>query len=265
MLGRIRNRFTYANVVMTLALVFAMTGGAYAAKHYLITSTKQISPKVLKALQGKRGPAGPQGLQGPAGPAGPAGPQGAAGASGKNGANGESVTASEVKAGEAACGKLGGSKFKVAGSETFACNGKEGSPWTAGGTLPSGKSEHGAWSISDVTSANDELVDVPISFPLPLESSLGASQVHVIEVGQEGKEGCEGGTSANPIADPGNLCIYITFGQFTGVNAKEIESVVNPEELAPGAGRSGAVILSGSGFGLKENTEGFGVWVVTAP
>jgi hypothetical protein len=29
---------------MTIALVFAMSGGAYAANHFLITSTKQISP-----------------------------------------------------------------------------------------------------------------------------------------------------------------------------------------------------------------------------
>jgi hypothetical protein len=39
MFSKIRKRLTYANVAMTLALVFAMTGGAYAAKHYLITST----------------------------------------------------------------------------------------------------------------------------------------------------------------------------------------------------------------------------------
>ena len=40
MIGLIRKRLTYANVAMTLALVFAMTGGAFAAKHYVITSTK---------------------------------------------------------------------------------------------------------------------------------------------------------------------------------------------------------------------------------
>jgi hypothetical protein len=39
-----------ADVSVSLALVFAMTGGAYAARKIIITSTKQISPKVLKKL-----------------------------------------------------------------------------------------------------------------------------------------------------------------------------------------------------------------------
>lgn len=47
MFSRIRKRLTYANVAMTMALVFAMSGGAYAAKKYVITSTKQIKPSVL--------------------------------------------------------------------------------------------------------------------------------------------------------------------------------------------------------------------------
>ena len=42
MFERVRRRVSYANVAATLALVFAMTGGAYAAKQYVITSTKQI-------------------------------------------------------------------------------------------------------------------------------------------------------------------------------------------------------------------------------
>ncbi len=46
MFSMIRKRLTYANVAMTLALVFAMTGGAYAAKKYMITSKKQIKPSV---------------------------------------------------------------------------------------------------------------------------------------------------------------------------------------------------------------------------
>jgi hypothetical protein len=75
----VRRHLTYANVVATLALVFAMTGGALAAKHYLINSTSQINPKVLQKLRaatGKTGAAGSQGKQGLAGPAGGPGPIG---------------------------------------------------------------------------------------------------------------------------------------------------------------------------------------------
>ncbi len=74
-----RKRLSYANVAATLALVFSMTGGAMAANHYLISSTKQIKPSILKKLKGNAGakgatgPQGPQGAQGGAGPAGPAG------------------------------------------------------------------------------------------------------------------------------------------------------------------------------------------------
>ena len=76
---------TYANVAATLALVFAMAGGAAAASHYLITSTKQISPKVLKELKKP----GAKGATGATGPAGPAGANGANGANGAAGAKGE--------------------------------------------------------------------------------------------------------------------------------------------------------------------------------
>lgn len=82
----IRKRLTYANVVATLALVFAMSGGALAASKYLITSTKQISPKVIKSLKGKAGQAG---KQGPAGPTGPAGKDGQKGEKGERGERGE--------------------------------------------------------------------------------------------------------------------------------------------------------------------------------
>ena len=71
MFSAIQKRLTYANVVATLALVFAMGGSAVAAKHYLVNSTKQINPKVLKKLKGHNGKTGPTGPAGPAtGPAG---------------------------------------------------------------------------------------------------------------------------------------------------------------------------------------------------
>jgi hypothetical protein len=81
-----RRHLSYANVAATLALVFAMSGGALAANHYLINSTKQINPKVLKKLKGRAGRAG---LNGAAGKGGAAGKEGAAGAAGKEGARGK--------------------------------------------------------------------------------------------------------------------------------------------------------------------------------
>jgi len=71
-----RRHLNYANVVATLALVFAMSGGALAAKHYLINSTKQINPKVLKKLKGNAGKTGATGATGAPGKEGPAGKEG---------------------------------------------------------------------------------------------------------------------------------------------------------------------------------------------
>ncbi len=65
-----RRRLSYANVTATLALVFAMSGGALAANHYLINSTKQINPKVLKKLKGSTGKTGAAGATGATGPKG---------------------------------------------------------------------------------------------------------------------------------------------------------------------------------------------------
>jgi hypothetical protein len=84
-----RRRLSYANVTATLALVFAMSGGALAANHYLITSTKQVSPKVLKKLTGKAGKAGTNGANGAAGATGITGAQGLQGKEGPQGKTGE--------------------------------------------------------------------------------------------------------------------------------------------------------------------------------
>src|SRR6476646_10054880 len=89
-MNAIRRHLSYANVVATLALVFAMSGSALAAKHYLINSTNQINPKVLKKLKGKTGSRGPTGTIGPAGVQGLAGTPGKDGAQGKEGPRGPS-------------------------------------------------------------------------------------------------------------------------------------------------------------------------------
>jgi hypothetical protein len=89
-----RRRLSYANVAATLALVFAMSGGALAASHYLINSTRQINPKVLKKLKGARGARGGTGAAGPRGATGAGGPPGKDGAPGKDGSPGTSAAAS---------------------------------------------------------------------------------------------------------------------------------------------------------------------------
>jgi hypothetical protein len=81
-------RLTYANVVSTLALILATGGSAVAAQHYILTSTKQIKPSVLRQLRGNNGARGAQGLQGPQGAAGAPGPQGLVGAAGPGGPQG---------------------------------------------------------------------------------------------------------------------------------------------------------------------------------
>jgi len=82
-MGTLRRHLSYANVVATMALVFAMSGGALAASHYLITKTSQIKPSVLKKLKGNIGHVGATG---------PSGPQGSVGKEGQPGSAGESGT-----------------------------------------------------------------------------------------------------------------------------------------------------------------------------
>ena len=263
MFSAIRKRVTFANVAMTLALVFAMTGGAYAAKKYLITSTKQISPKVLKSLQGKAGAqgpaghAGPQGSPGAQGPAGAAGKDGAPGANGKDGANGESVASSTLKAGEEGC-KEGGSKFVVGAKTTTACNGEkgakgaEGNPWTPNGTLPSEATETGTWSFGPETREGLEIRSIA-SFPIPLAKAFGEKEVHIIE-GTATAE-CPG-NSHEPAAAPGNFCLYVEYLQNATVGY-----VLTSGETVIGTGKAGAfAYLNLTGV----EAEGVGSWAVTA-
>ena len=94
----LRRHLSYANVAATLALVFAMSGGALAASHYIITKTSQIKPSVLKKLKGNAGRTGPTGSQGTAGKAGALGATGKEGAPGKEGPAGSAVAYARIEA-----------------------------------------------------------------------------------------------------------------------------------------------------------------------
>jgi hypothetical protein len=105
--GAPRKRMSYANVAATLALVLALGGGtAWAAQHYLITSTNQIKPSVLKSLRGYRGYRGYRGANGT---------NGANGATGATGATGANLTSqTPLPSGQSESGFYGG----AAGSST---------------------------------------------------------------------------------------------------------------------------------------------------
>jgi hypothetical protein len=268
MLAAARKRVTYANVVMTLALVFAMTGGAFAAKHYLITSTKQISPKVLKALKGARGPAGATGAQGPAGSQGPAGANGKDGTNGSNGSNGAAGESVKVAAaGSSECAGLGGARFSNGTGAATACNGRTG--FTK--TLPSGATETGDWGVADNTTAFKEILS-GVSFNIPLEKA--PTPVYV-KANATSSEHCPG-TVAEPAAAPGYLCVYAHEEQGWYVSSQE--KIVTPTICALGAepafecvtvtSETGSADPTGFGIVGLSSEEGtifaYGTWAVTA-
>ncbi|HEY3829209.1 MAG TPA: hypothetical protein VGL57_08440 [Solirubrobacteraceae bacterium] len=238
---RRRVRVTPSGVVAVFALVFAMSGGAYAAGRYAITSTKQISPKVLKALAGKPGAAGAQGTAGAAGSAGAPGPQGPAGAAGTKGETGST-------------GEKGATGEKGP-------KGANGSPWTAGGTLPAEATETGAWSVGAGNAGDVALAAVAgeageraaVSFTIPLAAPLNEEHVQSNPVGfptatssSDQIEHCPGNVE-EPKAQAGFLCVY------TGASS-EIETPT-PYIVAPSAGTISQIKGLGTGTAGAELLE----------
>jgi hypothetical protein len=233
MLSAIRKRIhvSPATAIATLALVFAMTGGAYAANKFLITSTKQISPKVLKALKGAKGANGANGANGAQGATGPAGATGPGGATGPAGAG---VTGPAGATG---------------------ATGAQGVPGTTGftETLPKEKTEIGDWSIGQV--ASESLQFDSVSFVIPLESA--PIPVYVRE-NQTEPTHCPG-TVKSPAAAPGYLCVYD--GQESNINHEPTGlGSVSPVVCSNG----GTLPASGCAFGKSPGTADRGGFDVTA-
>lgn len=84
MLRIVRRSFNVPTAVAVVALVFAMTGGAFAAKDY-VTGPAHASKKGKRGPRGLRGPRGPKGLIGPKGDTGAKGERGPEGPKGETG------------------------------------------------------------------------------------------------------------------------------------------------------------------------------------
>jgi len=280
MFKQVRERLGSAGLVVAIvALIVALSGGAYAATSgsgggkATASSGKRGKPG-KQGKPGKPGPAGPQGPQGVPGPKGDTGAPGQNGTNGVNGADGKSVITSIEPEG-ANCAE-GGTKL-VGTVTTYACNGEEGeegpegprgpegSPWTVGGVLPPGETETGAWAFN----ANDADAEifVPISFTLPLGVELGEEDVHFQNV--PSKPAFEAacplpGSASEPAAPPGKLCIY--FNSFGGAPVNATFTRISKLTILnePGSNSSGAVLEFAFSGAAGELAQGSGSWAVTA-
>ena len=279
MFQQVRERLGSAGLaVAVLALIVALSGGAYAATQSAKKSSKTLTNAQIIALIKKQTKPGPQGAPGPQGSPGQAGTQGAQGTQGLPGKQGDQgvpgdqgdpgppgdpgksvkVTpftgAEEEPPNEGPCEGEGGATMEVELSliEDTICNGKEGSPWTAGGVLPPGAVETGAWGFNATTADTD--VVAPISFTIPLGAAISSTHTHFQGEPNFGDSCNE--LAFEPQADPGHLCVY--FGFSPPVNAT-LQFFTDPINNEFGAGRNGALLhftMSGAGHG-------YGLWVTT--
>jgi hypothetical protein len=169
MLKALRRNLTPPTALAIVALVFAMSGGAVAAKNYA-AGPAEASKK------GKRGPKGPRGKRGPQGPMGPQGLKGDTGERGPIGLQGP--------------------------------KGDTGDPWTAGGFLPSGVTIGGTW-VAGIGSSPGPVGAgaTSVSFGIPMKGLPTIKVVKKEQEGVEHAAECPGSIFV-PKAAKGVLCLY---------------------------------------------------------
>lgn len=285
-MSRIRDKFGTAGLIVSVvALVAALSGGAYAAqqglsgkqKNQVKSIAKSEAQKYANSNPGKDGAPGAAGAQGPAGPQGEAGlqgPKGDPGDKGSAGANGKSVVVGTESTGTSECDGQGGATVEVAGepvTREYVCNGKNGEPWTAGGTLPSGETQTGAWSYGRTSTSP---AHVTMSFPIPLAAPIAAGNAHFLnKAGKELVMNMESGEieevtstaclgSANsPSAAAGHFCMYT--GHLFGPVDIASFFIANPGQAVIFAGSTGTTGAHLT-VQVKGESEAWGTWAVTA-
>jgi hypothetical protein len=235
MVLRLRRHFGIPGILAVFALVFAMFGGAYAAKKqgFVITKLSQIKPSVRNQLKGK------QGAQGAPGTRGLEGARGLQGTSGSSGAPGSPWTAGGVL--------------------------------PTGATLVGSWSAENEWANAE--NNVQEFSRVPISFGIPLSAapdvrlfsegifftvdSNGVFEVPP-DVSPEAEEHFEAlcpGSPTSPDAAPGNLCIYIDQADSAGYATLKLATAT------PAPGTYGWSLP----LTLEAESSIEGSWAVTAP
>lgn len=265
MFSPLRTRFGIPGVISIVALVFAMAGGAFAAKQLNSGGSKATASATKRGPRGPRGPRGKQGPTGPVGPQGAVGAKGDTGAAGANGTNGAAGPAGPAGP-TGPTGKTGATGATgAAGVGATGPTGETGATGPTGETgftetLPSGAIEVGTWSGTVGPSGLDF---APLSFPIPLASDLDESHVHIIGEGGTGGTGCTGGKANTPKVgiEPGNLCVYV-FSVFGGEELVEAKAIRKAGKGEVGASTMGARVQV---EGPQNGEVIFGTFAVRAP
>ncbi len=260
MFERIHNKLgTPGLVVACIALVLALTTGAYAAGGGLTGKQKKEVKKIAKQYAGKPGAAG---ATGPAGPAGPQGPEGEPGAQGDRGTD----------------GKQGPKGEKGEPGEAGACS-------TANPTcdLPPGATLTGNWGFvapaRATGSSGDVVATVSIDYSLRIPQFDGnppqftwVGRTEWLDTGETYDTVNCPGDVAHPEAAPGFLCMYAERVE----NQDKVNNHLHQPCYVPGFGGpannppethdfSSGSILVFCAFDPAKVTMGEGTWAVTAP
>lgn len=269
----LRKQVNASTALAVVALLFAMTGGAFAVTGGGGSPRAVAAKKKAKVVRGPRGPEGKQGKEGKQGPAGPEGKegkegkqglqglegkegkegkQGIPGKEGKEGASGKGVTLGAASG----CGEgIQGITVEVegSGSPQEVCDGQ---PGPIAHVLPVGATETGSFYFHFGESETAQLITVVdgMSLPIQLEEKIPFGEK--IETVQDGSptEHCKG-SFEHPQAASKFACFY---------SANSLVKIVVPfpGQGVPGVGPAGAPRI---GVEVEPSGEGeaYVSWAVT--
>jgi len=245
----IREPFGTAGLIVAfIALIAALTGGAYAASGGLTAKQKKEVKKIAKQFGGKPG------APGATGPAGPAGAKGATGVAGTNGINGANGT----------------NGLQGATGEAGMCSGEEPEC-----VAPPGALMTGAWSFRNrgVQMIETEVEGVKNSYEIGTRRDLvtvsypmrvipapeqGGGEQWVLPGGSPTAR-CPG-TVNEPDAAPGYVCWYVNFLNNAGENPTTPEGEEWNLAGDPTSSASFSIFLNEAGL----QAWGYGTWAVRA-